>query len=418
MFRILERVMIVLVISTTFFIGWLFAIGQAEVLELSLGGGVLFLTLLMLMLVQKKVDSLFNIAASQSNFTQEEVYTALYDNSPVAYLTVTSKGNIMKGNAAAVKLLQTDINTIKEINFFRLILDGEEGQQDTLPGKVLSGMTVTDTEVPLSTLGGETIWVLLSVFAYRGSDRRLVSLVDITQQKKIDAAKSEFVALATHQLRTPVAAIRWNAELLGRSLREIKTEAQDRYLDKIERNVVKMVNLIDDFLSVSKLEMGTYATREEDLNLPEFMNSILDEMAGKITEKQLQVYPSFYPEEVTIRIDQRLLHIIVSNLTSNAVKYLRPNGTLQLAYELQNDVLKVVVADDGIGIPEPELDKLFTKFYRASNAQAHQTEGTGLGLYIVKQSAEKLGGGVTVQSAEDQGARFEVTLPVKVVPVG
>jgi two-component system phosphate regulon sensor histidine kinase PhoR len=124
------------------------------------------------------------------------------------------------------------------------------------------------------------------------------------------------------------------------------------------------------------------------------------------------------PLQVVIKADDHLFHIIVSNLVSNAVKYLHPNGRIELSYQLTGTTLTIVVADNGIGIPEGELDKLFTKFYRASNAQSHQTEGTGLGLYIVKQSVELLGGTIEVAAKEDAGAHFTITLPVMVVSVG
>jgi signal transduction histidine kinase len=97
---------------------------------------------------------------------------------------------------------------------------------------------------------------------------------------------------------------------------------------------------------------------------------------------------------------------------SNAVKYSKIGGHLTFSYQLTPESLQIIVSDDGIGIPASELDRLFSKFYRASNAQSHQTEGTGLGLYIVKQSVEQLGGNITVGSVEDEGTKFVVTVPV------
>lgn len=278
-----------------------------------------------------------------------------------------------------------------------------------------AGVTINDIETPLQTFDGEIIWVLLSVYKHGSYEERLVSLVDVTEQKHIDTAKSEFVALATHQLRTPISAIRWNVELLRNDMKDSQTEKQTRYLTKIERNVIRMINLINDFLSVSKLEMGTFATKDEDIVLSDFFSSIVDEFIEKINEKNITINRSESSSSLTIRADSRLFHIIVSNLVSNAVKYLNPGGNLNLSFELKGDQLELVVADNGIGIPEPEVEKLFIKFYRASNAQAHQTEGTGLGLYIVKQSVERLGGVIRVETAEDKGARFIVNIPAQVV---
>ncbi len=121
------------------------------------------------------------------------------------------------------------------------------------------------------------------------------------------------------------------------------------------------------------------------------------------------------PPQTKIMTDGRLFHIIVSNLVSNSTKYLNPQGALTLTYELVGQKLQIVVADNGIGIPEEEIGRLFSKFFRATNAQTHQTQGTGLGLYVVKQSVDKLGGTIAVESRENEGARFVVELPVTVL---
>jgi two-component system phosphate regulon sensor histidine kinase PhoR len=284
-----------------------------------------------------------------------------------------------------------------------------------LIGKIKAGVIINDEELPIRTLSDETVWTIFTAVPYRNSGERLVSLVDITEQKNIDTAKSEFVALATHQLRTPIAAIRWNVELLERTVKDTKTESQIRYLTKINRNVQRMIDLINDFLSVSKLEMGTYAANLEKINLTNFFSSVVEEFSEKISGKNINLERKNNPPQLVIKTDSRLLHIIVSNLVSNSVKYSETSGNLLISYELTGTNLHIQIADDGIGIPEKELDNLFTKFYRATNAQEHQTEGTGLGLYIVKQSVEQLGGEIKVVSDTNKGALFAVDLPVEVI---
>jgi signal transduction histidine kinase len=151
------------------------------------------------------------------------------------------------------------------------------------------------------------------------------------------------------------------------------------------------------------------------VNLSEFVDTIVDEFSEKISQKGLTLNRSDNPPQLQVMIDGRLLHIIVSNLMSNASKYSNPNGTLDFSYTLEGTTLRIVVQDDGIGIPENELERLFSKFFRATNAQAHQTQGTGLGLYVVQQSVEKLGGSIEVSSQENAGAQFTVQLPVTVL---
>jgi len=348
----------------------------------------------------------------KSKILADDQFISLYDRNPLAYLTVKHDGDIVMFNPAAIKFFSANSNSLIGMNFVDMIFDDGDGDSvSVIGGKISSGITINNQEIRIKIVTGEIRWVSLSVNTYDIRNQRLVSLVDITQEKVIDKAKSEFVALATHQLRTPVAAIRWNLELLEKSIGNERSESQDRYLNKIGRNTMRMIALINDFLSVSKLETGTFATKYEDLNLKEFFEAITDEFTEKITEKNITLKKFYNPEDLVFKSDSRLLHIIVSNLVSNAVKYVGHDGEVSLSYELDGDNLIVNVADNGIGVPKNELGGLFTKFFRASNAQTQQAEGTGLGLYIVKQSVDKLGGVIDFVSAENEGASFMIRIP-------
>jgi PAS domain S-box-containing protein len=375
--------------------------------------GAIILLLFSLGFIQRRADSWLTATSLQSSFAANEEFNSLYQGSPVAYITVDSKGMVQDFNPAAIRLLEGESDVMMQENFFKRI--HSDFDFSVVLGKIKSGLTVNDVEVPLTTFQGKNIWTTLSVHSRPFEEKRMLSLVDVTEQKAVDTAKSEFVALATHQLRTPIAAIRWNVELLEKKMGDSMTEDQGRYLVKINRNVHRMVNLINDFLSVSKLEMGTFASSQEALNVSEFFDSIVDEFAEKISQKAIVLNRADNPPQLQVMIDGRLLHIIVSNLMSNATKYSNPNGSLDFSYKLEETTLHIVVKDDGIGIPETELDRLFSKFFRATNAQVHQTQGTGLGLYVVKQSVEKLGGTIEVTSSENQGAKFSVSLPVSVL---
>lgn len=407
--------LLLLLLVLTSVLTWSTMVGVLPSYALYIGVGLIFITLVLLAMLERMLAGWLRAVVAQCAYLEGSAFDSLYERSPVAYLTIDRDGQIVESNPAAVKLLEGETDAIAGVDFLERLRLDDASEAAVLAGKIEAGLTVNDTEVPLETLAGNGIWVMLTVFDHRSDGQRLVSLVDVTEQKQVDTAKSEFVALATHQLRTPIAAVRWNVELLEKTLKETKTEPQVRYLNKVNRNIGRMLDLINDFLSVSKLEMGTYACQSELVNLTDFMTSIVDEFAEKISSKQVQVKRTDEPPQLVVKSDPQLLHIIVSNLVSNAVKYLQPKGVLRIAYTLEGETLTIEVADNGIGIPEGEIEQLFTKFYRASNARVHQTEGTGLGLYIVRQSAEQLGGTVTVSAAEKEGARFVVTMPVMVV---
>ena len=366
-----------------------------------------------LFLIAKKKNIITSSIQTQSQHSADEKFISLYERSPMPYIVINRTGEIVMFNPSAIRLFKANSDSLMGLNLFDMVSVDDENNLSVIVGKVDSGATVNEVEIKLKTIAGDFRWVSLSVYISEVRDQRLVSLIDITQEKIVDTAKSEFVALATHQLRTPISAIRWNLELLQKNMKDTQTEAQTRYITKIERNTMRMIALINDFLSVSKLEMGTFATSIEEVNLANFFNSIIDEYSEKITEKNLNLKYTYLPDNLTFKSDSRLLHIAISNLMSNAVKYVGVDGVVSLNYELIDKTIVITVTDNGIGIPEGELDKLFSKFYRATNAQSHQAEGTGLGLYIVKQSIEKLGGGISVTSAENKGATFTIKLPIE-----
>jgi PAS domain S-box-containing protein len=344
----------------------------------------------------------------------QEQFLSLYERSPVPYVTLDGRGLIVMYNLAAVRLFRTTTEGLLGTNLVDRFTLEDQGELSVILGKITNNYTIADEEVQVITIDGSTRWVLLSVFVYDDADQRLVSLVDITHQKQVDSAKSEFVALATHQLRTPLAALRWNVELLGKRLLQRGVKEEYEYLQKIERNVLRMIALINDFLSASKLENGTFSTSLTNIEVHQFIDSVVEEYAPTIAEKQIQVIRINEPPSLTLTTDTRLFHIIVSNLLSNALKYTRAQGVVQLQYQRVGKKIMLTVADSGIGIPIDEQAQLFSKFFRARNAQLERAEGTGLGLYIVKQSAEKLGGSIEFVSRENEGTRFVVTLPYTV----
>ena len=352
-------------------------------------------------------------ALERAELADNSTFDMLYNNSPVAYVTLNQSGALVNYNAAAVQLLETNFSDLGGRSFFSLC--DPEFNHSVLVEKIKAGLTINELEMPLRTVMGSTVWVLLSVFSLRERGELLLTLVNITEQKKIDTAKSEFVALATHQLRTPIAAIRYAADLLTKHIVDGQTERNATYLDKINRNVLRMLALINDFLHVSKLEMGTFATEASSITVNAFLDDILEEFEGRIANQHIAVTRRGEPATQTMSTDPRLLNIILSNIISNAVKYTPPEGALDVSYASNGQVIRFAITDTGIGIPEAEIPQLFRKFFRASNAQSQHTEGTGLGLYIVQEAAKQLGGSIEVASEEGKGTTFTVILPLQLI---
>ncbi|MEZ4200797.1 MAG: histidine kinase dimerization/phospho-acceptor domain-containing protein [Candidatus Paceibacterota bacterium] len=256
---------------------------------LAVGAAALSAALFTLTSLAKGFGRVMSTAREMELLASQQQLEYLYERSPVPYLTVNKAGEITLANLAAARLMKASVENLIGQNLLeRLVIENTE-EASIFFGKVNTGITVTEMEMQLDSYDGARHWVLLSIFVYGRESERLVALVDITHQKQIDQAKSEFVALAAHQLRTPIAAIRWNAELLKLGLKDSFTEDQSKYYTKIERNVMRMINLINDFLSVSKLETGTFATAVVDIPLADFCASVIDEHDGMITEKKIRL---------------------------------------------------------------------------------------------------------------------------------
>src|SRR3989344_1453496 len=253
-------------------------------------------------------------------------------------------------------------------------------------------------------------------FAIEGQRYVIVLFHDVTPEKEIDRAKTEFVSLASHQLKTPLSSINWFTEMLlsgdaGRLRRK-----QREYLKEIVGSSGRMTRLVNELLNVSRLELGTFLVEPEPTSLPEIARDVLKELEPQIQEKGHTVqeeYPSGLPQ---VPVDKTLTRMIFQNLISNAVKYTPPNGTVRVRMRVEAPDLLIEIGDSGLGIPLAQQDKIFTQFFRADNAIASEMEGTGLGLYILKAILEQTNGSIRFTSAEDKGTTFIVAIPLVGMP--
>ncbi len=339
------------------------------------------------------------------------VLLELFRNSPVPYLMIKRDGTVTNSNNAALRLFGVEQGMLEGKQVFSM-LEGEDPQHFSfIPARVRSGNYINDEVARVMHSDASFHWVLLSTFPFGRKNEALMTLVDITKQKEIEAAKTEFVSLASHQLRTPISSMKWNVELLTSDKFGPVSEAQQKYITKIERGLVKMNNIINDFLDASQLELGTFATQPSSVHLRTFLDDIADEFVERVAQKQINFVKQYGEEDITLTIDEHLLHMVVSNLSSNAVKYTPEQGSVTLAYQSTASNLTITVTDTGMGIPLAEQENLFGKFFRASNAKSSVTQGTGLGLYIVKRAVEHLDGEISFVSEANQGTTFTIVLP-------
>ncbi len=241
---------------------------------------------------------------------------------------------------------------------------------------------------------------------------------DITHDKEVDRAKTEFVSLASHQLRTPLTAINWYSEMLLSGDVGAVSEEQSHYLKEIYKGSQRMVRLVNDLLNVSRLEAGGLIVEPVPTKISSLISASIKE--GKFIEAEREIPVRFKnsKEDIKLAVDSELLSQVLRNIINNAVRYCSglPNPQVEVSLDKRAvegvNSLVIKVEDNGIGIPKVEQHRVFEKFFRASNAQKEAPGGTGLGLYISKTVVEKWGGKMWFESGERKGTIFYVTIPL------
>ncbi|MBN1258329.1 PAS domain-containing protein [Candidatus Peregrinibacteria bacterium] len=234
---------------------------------------------------------------------------------------------------------------------------------------------------------------------------------DITKEMEIDRAKTEFVSLASHQLRTPLTAIKW---LLQELLRKGGlTKTQHEYAQDALKSNDRMVSLVNDLLNVSRLETGKISVLSKRADITDILGQIINEVNAELRDKNIKINFIRPASSVSIEVDVQLFQQVVSNLLSNAVKYSDPGTAVTLRLAKKARKVQIEVEDHGIGIPKDQQHRIFEKFFRTGEAVKRSTTGSGLGLYIVKKIMHACHGSIRFISRENKGTKFILIFPEK-----
>lgn len=236
---------------------------------------------------------------------------------------------------------------------------------------------------------------------------------NLTREKILDGLKSEFISIAAHQLRTPLTAIKWAIKMtVNEEMGPLKKEQKEILNQGYESNE-RVIKLVNDMLNVSRIEEGRFGYSFGKHDIGEAAKIVITNLKNKIDEKNISfIYdrPKNIPK---IYMDKEKIELVIQNLLENSVKFTPKGGKITLKIKVGKKDIKIIVGDNGLGIPKKNQKKLFTKFFRAENAVRKETEGTGLGLFIVKNVIDKHKGAIECESEELKGTKFTVTLPLK-----
>lgn len=296
--------------------------------------------------------------------------------------------------------------------------------------KALEGHTVSN---PRHTIlihkDGSYVPVSISAAPIRDIKNNITGAIivfrDVTKEYEFDKAKSEFVSLTSHQLRTPLSAINWYAEMLVKGEAGKLTKVQSAYMNEILIGSNRMNDLVNALLNASRLEIGKLSTKPEPTDVGIIISNLEKELEVMIRDKEQTLRTHINPVP-NVDADPKQLRMIVQNLMSNAVKYTPQKGIIDVTLRpaKEDDMARAgfkhrtgeywlfCIQDTGYGIPKEDQSKIFGKLFRAENARTLNVEGTGLGLFIVKQVVDKIGGKVWFESMETVGTIFYVVAPI------
>lgn len=231
----------------------------------------------------------------------------------------------------------------------------------------------------------------------------------LLKEKELNDLKTKFLSLVSHEFKTPLSGILSSANLLEKYSRTEQQDKREKHVKTIKSKVKYLDNILTDFLSVERIETGKVKYRFSHFPLSKVINEVIYDANMMIKDGQKINYPEDI-DAINLSFDEKILELILTNLIGNAVKYSPENSTIDIAVFVE-DELVIKIKDEGIGIPVKEQKYIFNRYFRASNALLSQ--GTGIGLNIVKSHLESLGGNITFRSKEHQGSTFTINIPLE-----
>jgi two-component system phosphate regulon sensor histidine kinase PhoR len=321
-------------------------------------------------------------------------------------IVVNAEGRIILANEAARRLAQPD-GIVPGRHYSEVVRHPDIG---AMLGRALSGQTPDGIEFSPLRDANRTLVARAAPVATEGAPGAVLVLHDITDLRHADRMRRDFVANVSHELRTPLTAIQGYVEALQDEVPPEPEEAA-RFLEIIARQANRMERLVRDLLRLARLEAGQEPVESSQTDIDTLFTDVMTELEGALDAKDQRIVTEVGRAAGSLDVDPAKLHDALRNLVENAIAYSPPSTTITLASLRTDGEFVITVADDGPGIPEADLSRIFERFYRVDKARSRESGGTGLGLSIVKHLVSILGGEVKAANRPSGGAVFTVRLP-------
>lgn len=336
--------------------------------------------------------------------------SGILDNAAEAILIFDEAGHIERANAAAQQLFGYSESQLPKLHIGSLLPELQKTNPDFLQHR----QGRASETVGLMALGTKLdLEISLSNYALPGHTSFICLLHDISERKKMERLKSEFVATVSHELRTPLTSIKGSLELVNAGVLGHVPEAASNMLNLAQKNTERLVLLVNDILDIEKLELGQADLTLASTDLRELLQQALAQNKGYAANFGVPIHLDMQalPEKVLVLVNNQRLQQVLSNLISNAVKFSETGSPVQISAELTDAQVLIKVSDRGPGIPAEFRSRIFQKFAQADGSDSRQRGGTGLGLSICKELMDRMHGTIGFDSVEGQGSTFYITLP-------
>lgn len=355
---------------------------------------------------------------------QKNKLEAILNSIGDAVFAVDKEEKIFIFNSAAEKITGFKVKEVKGRNYKNYLRFSDEitkKEKNAFIDEALKGKQVLeDNHTVLEVKDKNPINIDETTASIRNSKGEIIGCIvvfkDVTNRREVERMRSDFISIASHQLRTPLSGIKWFLEiLLSGDMGKMKAK-QLTAVKEIYENNQNMIDIVNKMLNMSRIENNRLLINPEKINLSEILNKIVSDLKP-ITKKKGQKLELYELKDGNVEIfsDKVLLENILNNLITNASKYTPDGGMIKVSVKKQDKCnLLFKVKDNGIGIPKKEQYKIFNKFFRAGNAISYEANGTGIGLYIAKSILKVIGGDIWFESKENKGTAFSFTIPINI----